>query len=384
MRIKKRIFACFSTLTILIGSTCGVYAKSDTNTLNVKVVGGLGTAEIQTQNNVTYPIDGGDASFDFDKDTELKITIHSKYGIQNIKENNTVLKLNNKKIRNIEKKKYTFSYKTKDKDANLVIRLNELHSRFKITRLNEDEGGSTATPVQSAKFGCVKKEYYDKADRDINKAIELAKEDKNENAYQILETDDSGKLMSKDLDEGEYVIQEMDCEDENKYDDAFGFVVSQSNNKSYVYGVLSNNQISSDEKGNVNFIISNKYIQSGTRIVAKKNNKIVKVNSSFQIRMLNDNEMPKCNYSKKRLKSNQKGILSFNDGYSWLSKLNLKHGICTLPVVLPDGEYEIVHYKSDKNSPKKDIFSVRSSQISGLDKDSQAVLDVVLNLESED
>ena len=382
MQIKKRICTCFSVIAMLIGSTCSVYAKSDTNTLNVQVVGGLGTAEIETQNNVTYPIDGGDASFDFDKDTELKITVHSKYGIQNVKENNTVLKLNNKKIRNIEKKKYTFSYKTKNTDANLVIRLNELHSRFNITRLNEDEDGSTVTPVQSAKFGCVKKEYYDKADKDINKAVELAKQDGKEEDYQILETDDSGKLMSKDWDEGKYVIQEMACDDENKLEDAFEFIVTKVNNKPYVYGISNNNQISSDSRGNLNLVISNNNIQSGTKIVAKKKNGTVsKEDGSFQIRMLNEDEKPVIAYSKEYLKTNKKGILSFNDGDSWGDKLNIKNGRCILPVVLPDGEYEIINYKTNKSEIKKQSFEVRSSRISALDKDSQPVLDVILNIE---
>ena len=92
MHIKKRTCICFSIFMILLGSTCSVYAKTDTNTLNVKVIGGLGTAEVVTDNGISYPVEGGDDLFDFTPDTELKITIHSKYGIDSIKENNSVLK----------------------------------------------------------------------------------------------------------------------------------------------------------------------------------------------------------------------------------------------------------------------------------------------------
>ena len=100
MHIKKRTCICFLTFMILLGSTCSVYAKTDTNTLNVKVIGGLGTAEVVTDNGISYPVEGGDDLFDFTPDTELKITIHSKYGIDSIKENNSVLKQKNKKMEN--------------------------------------------------------------------------------------------------------------------------------------------------------------------------------------------------------------------------------------------------------------------------------------------
>ena len=121
MHIKKRTCICFSTFMILLCSTCSVYAKTDTNTLNVKVIGGLGTAEILTEDNISYPVDGGDDSFSFDKNTKLKITIHSKYGIDSIKQGNNTLKNKGNKLEKIKKKDFTFTYKTKNADTNLSI-----------------------------------------------------------------------------------------------------------------------------------------------------------------------------------------------------------------------------------------------------------------------
>ena len=230
MHIKKRTCICFLTFMILLGSTCSVYAKTDTNTLNVKVIGGLGTAEVMTNNGISYPVEGGDDLFDFTPDTELKITIHSKYGIDSIKENNTVLKQKNKKMENIKKKDYTFTYKTKDTDSNLSVNLTEIHSRFKITSIKTDENGDVI-PVQS-KFECVKKEYYEEANGDIEKAIEIAKENGSEGDYQILESDDKGVLQSNDFLRGTYIIKKID----DKINlDPFELVVSRDKDTPYTY-----------------------------------------------------------------------------------------------------------------------------------------------------
>ena len=81
---------------MLVTSSFGIQAKS-TSTLHIELTGGLGTAEIVTDEDITYPVDGGDDSFSFDKGTQLKITIHSKYGIDSVQDDSSVLKQNGKK-----------------------------------------------------------------------------------------------------------------------------------------------------------------------------------------------------------------------------------------------------------------------------------------------
>lgn len=378
MHIKKRTCICFLTFMILLGSTCSVYAKTDTNTLNVKVIGGLGTAEVVTDNGISYPVEGGDDLFDFTPDTELKITIHSKYGIDSIKENNSVLKQKNKKMENIKKKDYSFTYKTKNADSNLSVNLTEMHSRFKITSIKTDDNGDVI-PLHS-RFECVKKEYYEEANEDIEKAIEIAKENGSEGDYQILESDDNGVLQSNDFLRGTYIIKKID----DKINlDPFELVVSRDKDTPYTYiRMKDGKEISSDSKGTVKMIECDQSIQSATRVVLKsKNAKVSDGNATFKIKMLKDDEKALKNYKKDYLKTDKKGYISMYDGVRWINTFTLKKGECVLPVVLPDGLYKLSDFSIKNSKIKSTRVSVSSEIIAGLDEDSQPIKDCVIFLE---
>lgn len=378
MHIKKRTCICFLTFMILLGSTCSVYAKTDTDTLNVKVIGGLGTAEVVTDNGISYLVEGGDDLFDFTPDTELKITIHSKYGIDSIKENNSVLKQKNKKMENIKKKDYSFTYKTKNADSNLSVNLTEMHSRFKITSIKTDDNGDVI-PLHS-RFECVKKEYYEEANEDIEKAIEIAKENGSEGDYQILESDDNGVLQSNDFLRGTYIIKKID----DKINlDPFELVVSRDKDTPYTYiRMKDGKEISSDSKGTVKMIECDQSIQSATRVVLKsKNAKVSDENATFKIKMLKDDEKALKNYKKDYLKTDKKGYISMYDGVRWINTFTLKKGECVLPVVLPDGLYKLSDFSIKNSKIKSTRVSVSSEIIAGLDEDSQPIKDCVIFLE---
>ena len=376
MHIKKRTCICFSTFMILLGSTCSVYAKTDTNTLNVKVIGGLGTAEILTEDNISYPVDGGDDSFSFDKNTKLKITIHSKYGIDSIKQGNNTLKNKGNKLEKIKKKDFTFTYKTKNADTNLSINLTEMHSRFKITSIKNEEGNVIAS---QSKYVCVKKSYYQEANEDIEKAIELAQENGTEKDYQILETDENGVLQSNDFLKGTYIIKKMDDKVETE---PFELIVTRNKDVPYTY-IRSNNgcEVSSDETGTVEMIESDQYIQSATRIILKsKNDKLVEDNGTFKIKMLNEKGKTLKNYKMQYLKTDKNGYISMYDGVRWISTFTLKNGKCVLPVVLPDGAYKMAKVDLNDCSLKTFDFVVSSNTVSGLDGDSQPISNIVLQV----
>ena len=376
MHIKKRTCICFSTFMILLCSTCSVYAKTDTNTLNVKVIGGLGTAEILTEDNISYPVDGGDDSFSFDKNTKLKITIQSKYGIDSIKQGNNTLKNKGNKLEKIKKKDFTFTYKTKNADTNLSINLTEMHSRFKITSIKNEEGNVIAS---QSKYVCVKKSYYQEANEDIEKAIELAQENGTEKDYQILETDENGVLQSNDFLKGTYIIKKMDDKVETE---PFELIATRNKDIPYTYIRLNNGyEFSSDETGTVEMIESDQYIQSATRIILKsKNDKLVEDNGTFKIKMLNEKGKTLKNYKKQYLKTDKNGYISMYDGVRWISNFTLKNGKCVLPVVLPDGAYKMAKVDLDDYSLKIFDFVVSSDTMSGLDGDNQPINDIVLQV----
>lgn len=381
MHLKRYLCTGMLSSIMLVSSSFGIQAKS-TSTLHIELTGGLGTAEIMTDEDITYPVDGGDDSFSFDKGTQLKITIHSKYGIDSVQDDSSssVLKQKGKKIEKISAKDYTFTYKTQDMDTNLTINLTEMHSRFKITSITTDEDGEVMPGY--VKYGCVKKSLYEESDENIEEAIELAQENGLESDYQILESDDNGVLQTNDFLKGTYVIKKLDDESESE---PFELIVTRNKDIPYTYIRLNNGyEFSSDKTGTVKMIESNQTIQSATRIILKnKNDMLVEDSGTFKIKMLNSEEKVLKNYKNDYLKTDKKGYISMYDGVRWMSTFSLKKGKCVLPVVLPDGNYKITKSMFNDCSLKTTDFTVLSNSISGLDGDSQPINDIVLEAKGD-
>lgn len=372
MHLKRYLCTGMLSSIMLVSSSFGIQAKS-TSTLHIELTGGLGTAEIVTDEDITYPVDGGDDSFSFDKGTQLKIMIHSKYGIDSVQDDSSVLKQNGKKIEKISAKDYTFAYKTQDMDTNLTVNLTEMHSRFKITSITTDENGEVMPGY--VKYGCVKKSLYEETDENIEEAIELAQENGLENDYQILESDEKGVLQANDFLKGTYIIKKLDDESETE---PFELIVTRNKDIPYTYIRLNNGyEFSSDKTGTVKIIESNQYIKSATRILLKnKNDKLVEDNGTFKIKMLDSEGKVLKSYKNDYLKTDKKGYISMYDGVRWMSTFTLKKGKCVLPVVLPDGDYKITKADLKDSSLKTFDFTVSSNSISGLDGDSQPINDI--------
>lgn len=376
MHLKRYLCTGLISSMMLVTSSLGIQAKS-TSTLHIELTGGLGTAEIMTDEDITYPVDGGDDSFTFDKGTQLKIAIHSKYGIDSVQDDSSVLKNKGKKIEKISAKDYTFTYKTQDMDTNLTVNLTEMHSRFKITSIKEDDKGNVI--AAQSKYRCVKKSFYEEADENIDKAIELAQKNGLESDYQILESDENGVLQSNDFLKGTYIIKKIDDEFETE---PFELIVTRNKDIPYTYIRLNNGyELSSDKTGTVNIIENNQTIQSATRIILKnKNDKLVEDDGAFKIKMLTSDGKALRNYKNDYLKTNKKGYISMYDGVRWISTFTLKKGRCVLPVVLPNGDYKIAKANLKDSNFETSGFKISSNTISGLDDDSQPINDIVLKV----
>ena len=377
MIFKRLLYTSLSLIILLPSLSCDLVAKENTSLLHIELTGGLGTAEILTEDNISYPVDGGDDSFSFDKGTQLKITIHSKYGIDSIKQNNNTLINKGNKLEKIKKKDFAFTYKTKNADTNLSINLTEMHSRFKITSIKDDEEGNVI--ASQSKYACVKKSYYQEANEDIEKAIELAQENGTEKDYQVLESDEYGKLQSNDFVKGTYIVKKLD---DGLDKEPLELIVTRNKDVPYTY-IRSNNgcEFSSDETGTVEMIESEQYIQSATRIILKsKNDKLVEDNGTFKIKMLNEKGKTLKNYRKQYLKTDKNGYISMYDGVRWIRTFILKNGKSVLPVVLPDGVYKMAKVDLNDCSLKTSDFTVSSNTISGLDGDSQPISNTVLQV----
>lgn len=379
MHLKRYLCTGLISSMMLVTSSLGIQAKS-TSTLHIELTGGLGTAEIMTDEDITYPVDGGDDSFSFDTGTQLKITIHSKYGIDSVQDDGSVLKQKGKKIEKISAKDYTFTYEIQDMDTNLTINLTEMHSRFKITSITTDEDGEVMPGY--VKYGCVKKSLYEESDKNIEEAIELAQENGLESDYQILESDENGVIQTNDFLKGTYIVKKIDDESEAE---PFELIVTRNKDIPYTYIRLNNGyEFSSDKTGTVKIIESNQTIQSATRIILKnKNDMLVEDSGTFKIKMLNSEEKVLKNYKNDYLKTDKKGYISMYDGVRWMSTFSLKKGKCVLPVVLPDGNYKITKSMFNDCSLKTTDFTVLSNSISGLDGDSQPINDIVLQAKGD-
>ena len=380
MSFKKLLYISLSLVILLPCLSCNLVAKENTSSLHIELTDGLGTAEILTEDNISYPVDGGDDSFSFNKDTKLKIIIHSKYGIDSIKQNNDTLINKGNKLEKIKKKDFTFIYKTKNVDTNLSINLTEMHSRFKITSIKEDDKGNVI--AAQSKYRCVKKSFYEEADENIDKAIELAQKNGLESDYQILESDENGVLQSNDFLKGTYIIKKIDDEFETE---PFELIVTRNKDIPYTYIRLNNGyELSSDKTGTVNIIENNQTIQSATRIILKnKNDELVEDDGTFKIKMLNEKGKTLKNYKMQYLKTDKNGYISMYDGVRWISTFTLKNGKCVLPVVLPDGAYKMAKVDLNDCSLKTFDFVVSSNTVSGLDGDSQPINDIVLQVKGD-
>lgn len=374
MHLKRYLCTGLISSMMLVTSSLGIQAKG-TSTLHIELTGGLGTAEIMTDEDITYPVDGGDDSFTFDKGTQLKITIHSKYGIDSVQDDSSVLKQKGKKIEKISAKDYTFIYKTQDMDTNLTVNLTEMHSRFKITSITTDENGEVMPGY--VKYGCVKKSFYEEAGENIDEAIELAQENGSESDYQILESDENGVFQTNDFLKGTYIIKKLGDESE-----PFELIVTRNKDIPYTYIRLNNGyEFSSDKTGTVKIIESNQYIKSATRIILKsKNDKLVEDNGTFKIKMLDSEGKVLKSYKNDYLKTDKKGYISMYDSVRWISTFTIKNGKCVLPVVLPDGDYKIANADLNAVSLKISDFKISSNTISGLDGDSQPISNTVLQV----
>ena len=62
MHLKRYLCTGLLSSMMLVSSSFGIQAKG-TSILHIELTGGLGTAEIVTDEDITYPVDGGDDSF---------------------------------------------------------------------------------------------------------------------------------------------------------------------------------------------------------------------------------------------------------------------------------------------------------------------------------
>lgn len=292
--------------------------------------------------------------------------------------------------------------------------------KFEIAKfITDGDNSEIVKPEIKAEFKAVAKKYYDQADGDISKAIELAKKNGTKKEYAVLKTDDTGTAYSPDLAYGAYVVQQTSKgtnaqETELLAGPFFFYVAETTDGQTYVYGEdEKGNHIGSSTDGNVHFYINNRPFDSYVQVVKKDadTGKNVSLNyATFKVQMLDDNEKPVKNYSKKTIRTDKDGYISMKVGSTWYSEFttNSDNRISAggkfmnffasnrnyeenkdydkakvkLPVPLPVSKYKLTEITAPDYfllAKESKVFEITSSNVSGTDEDGEPVVEIEMS-----
>lgn len=272
--------------------------------------------------------------------------------------------------------------------------------KFSITKLITDANQSEIMEGEvHARFIAVLESYYKQANQDIHQALKLAQEQGTEKEWSILNTDQDGIAQSNDLAFGTYIVKQVkvgeNAEETEPLKETFKFVVSEDQ----VYGLLEDGRrIDANKDGMVHYSINDIPFTSLVKIVKKDKDtgKTISLNgAAFQIKKMDEDGNVIQNYSKKTIRTDEKGIVSMKVGNQWLNTFvtSANHtlsidsayyaqdekGSVTLPLALPSGTYQLIETKAPKGYllSNQGKFKITKSNISGSDEDGQPVLTII-------
>lgn len=292
--------------------------------------------------------------------------------------------------------------------------------KFELAKfITDGENSEITKPEINAEFMAVAKKYYDQANKDMNKAIELAQKNGTKKEYAVLKTDDTGTAYSPDLAYGAYVVQQTskgtNGQETELLAEPFCFYVSETTDgQTYVYGEdEKGNHIGSSSDGNVHYYINNRPFDSYVQVVKKDadTGKNVSLNyATFKVQMLDENEKPVKNYKKKTIRTDEEGYISMKVGSTWYSEFttNSDNRISVgskfmnyfasdknyeenkdydkakvkLPVPLPASKYKLTEITAPDYfvlSKESKVFEITSSNVSGKDEDGEPVVEIEMS-----
>lgn len=292
--------------------------------------------------------------------------------------------------------------------------------QFEIAKfITDGEESEITKPEVNAEFKAVAKKYYDRANSDMNKAIELAQKEGTAKEFAVLKTDETGTAYSPDLAYGEYIVMQtakgLNGSETELLTEPFKFFVSETTDgQTLVYGEdEKGNHLGSSSDGNVHYYINNRPYDSYIQVVKKDadTGKTVTLNhATFKIEMLDNDGDPVKNYKKKTVRTDENGIVSMKVGSTWYSEFttNADNRISTgskilnffssdknyeensdydkgkvkLPVPLPASNYKLMEVIAPDYftvAQQSKMFKVSSSIISGEDQDGEPVVEIELS-----
>ena len=272
---------------------------------------------------------------------------------------------------------FTASYKdqntitvTVDSTVKETIRTGEFDIIKTITDGSQSE---IMTNEKGAEFVAVLKSDYEANGKDIQKALEYAKENRSEKEYAVLTTNKNGYATSGKLAYGKYVIQQTkkgeNAEETDILEGTFTFEVTEANGETIVKGGdTSGNSLEMGDDGKMHYHINNRpsdYFLKLVKIDAESGKQITLSDATFKVKDLSTG---------KYVRQKVAGV--------WIDEFNTdKDGYVILPLKLKSGKYQLEEIKAPYNyllNGTSIPFEIKKSEVTSEDEDGDAYIVVTM------
>lgn len=272
---------------------------------------------------------------------------------------------------------FTASYKdqntitvTVDSTVKETIRTGEFDIIKTITDGSQSE---IMTNEKGAEFVAVLLKDYEANGKDIQKALQYAKENRSEKEYAVLTTNKNGYASSDKLAYGKYIIQQTkkgeNAEETDILDGTFTFEVTEANGETIVKGGdTSGNSLEMGDDGKMHYHINNRpsdYFLKLVKIDAESGKQITLSDATFKVKDLSTG---------KYVRQKVAGV--------WIDEFNTdKDGYVILPLKLKSGKYQLEEIKAPYNyllNGTSIPFKIKKSEVTSEDEDGDAYIVVTM------
>lgn len=272
---------------------------------------------------------------------------------------------------------FTASYKdqntitvTVDSTVKETIRTGEFDIIKTITDGSQSE---IMTNEKGAEFVAVLLKDYEANGKDIQKALQYAKENRSEKEYAVLTTNKNGYATSGKLAYGKYIIQQTkkgeNAEETDILDGIFTFEVTEANGQTIIKGGdTSGNSLEVGDDGKMHYHINNRpsdYFLKLVKVDAESGKQIILSDATFKVKDLSTG---------KYVRQKVAGV--------WVDEFNTdKNGYVILPLKLKSGKYQLEEIKAPHNyllNGTSIPFEIKKSEVTSEDEDGDAYIVVAV------
>lgn len=272
---------------------------------------------------------------------------------------------------------FTASYKdqntitiTVDKTVKETIRTGEFDLIKVITDGSQSE---IMVNEKGAEFVAVLLKDYEANGKDIQKALQYAKENRSEKEYAVLTTNKNGYATSGKLAYGKYIIQQTkkgeNAEETDILEGTFTFEVTEANGQTIIKGGdTSGNSLEVGDDGKMHYHINNRpsdYFLKLVKVDAESGKQIILSDATFKVKNLATGEY---------IRQKVAGV--------WVDEFNTdKNGYVILPLKLKSGKYQLEEIKAPHNyllNGTSIPFEIKKSEVTSEDEDGDAYIVVAM------